>query len=349
MAFSASGLPFDDIRNLFDEMPGPDEHAAEDIREREAQLTKPAGSLGQLESLAEWMGTWQGRSRPTVTRPLIAVFAASHGIAARGVSAFPPEVTHQMVQNFASGGAAVNQLCTTYELGLKVFELALDYPTGDIVETDAMDEKGCAATIAYGMEAISGGIDLVGLGEMGIGNTAVAAAIFHALYGGEAADWVGRGTGVDDAGLTRKAEAVAAAVGRIGSTRDPLEILRRLGGREIAAMVGTIIAGRMERVPVIVDGFVTTAAAAIVHAMRPDAIDHCLFAHCSAEAAHGAVLQRLGRKPLLDLGLRLGEGTGAAIAASIVRAAVATHAGMATFGDAGVAEKGSEPRPPTTH
>ena len=220
-----------------------------------------------------------------------------------------------------------------------MFELALDQPTPDIAAADAFDEKSCAATIAFGMEAVAGGVDLLCLGEMGIANTTVAAAIFHALYGGEAADWVGRGTGVDDAGLDRKADAVAAAVARIGGERDGLEVLRRLGGREIAAMVGAILAARIERVPVIVDGFVTTAAASIVHALRPQAIEHCLFAHRSAEAAHGRVLQRLGKTPLLDFGMRLGEGTGAALAAGIVKAAVAMHAGMATFDEAGVAKK----------
>jgi nicotinate-nucleotide--dimethylbenzimidazole phosphoribosyltransferase len=189
------------------------------------------------------------------------------------------------------------------------------------------------------MEAIAGGVDLLCLGEMGIANTTVASALCFALYGGNASEWVGRGTGVDDRGLERKAKAVAAAVARIGGERDPLEILRRVGGREIAATLGAILAARMERVPVLVDGFVSTAAAALLHGMRPDAIDHCLFAHRSAEAAHAAVLERLGKAPLLDLGMRLGEGTGAALAAGLVKAAIAVHAGMATFHAAGVAER----------
>jgi nicotinate-nucleotide--dimethylbenzimidazole phosphoribosyltransferase len=323
-----------------EELPGPDEAAAAAVRARDAALTKPAGSLGRLESIAEWLAAWQGRAPPAVARPLVAVFAANHGIAARGVSAFPPAVTRQMVANFAAGGAAINQICKAHDLGLKVFELALDRPTPDIVVEDAFDERACAATIAYGMEAVGGGVDLLCLGEMGIANTTVAAAIFHALYGGEAADWVGRGTGVDDAGLKRKAEAVEAAVARIGAGRDPLEVLRRLGGREIAAMAGALLAARMERVPVIVDGFVTTAAAALVHAMRADGLDHCVFAHRSAEAAHGRALERLGKAPLFDLGMRLGEGTGAALAAGIVRAAAAVHSGMATFEQAGVGERG---------
>ncbi|MGH6926306.1 MAG: nicotinate-nucleotide--dimethylbenzimidazole phosphoribosyltransferase [Propylenella sp.] len=339
MRRAETGLPFDDIRRLVDDLPGPDEAARAAVKARDATLTKPAGSLGRLEEIAAWMAAWQGKAKPAVTRPLVAVFAANHGIAARGVSAYPQAVTRQMVANFSAGGAAINQICNSYGLGLKVFELALDQPTPDIVVEDAFDEKSCAATIAYGMEAVAGGADLLCLGEMGIANTTVAAAVFHALYGGAASDWVGRGTGVDDVGLTRKADAVAAAIARIGSGREPLEVLRRVGGREIAAMVGAILAARMERVPVIVDGFVTTAAAALVQAMRPDAIDHCLFGHCSAEAAHAAVLRRMGKEPLLSLDMRLGEGTGAALAAGIVKAAVATHAGMATFAEAGVAGK----------
>jgi nicotinate-nucleotide--dimethylbenzimidazole phosphoribosyltransferase len=334
-----AGLPFDDIRRLVAGLRGPDEAAREAVLARDAVLTKPPGSLGRLEEIAAWVAAWQGRSTPAVARPLITVFAANHGIASRGVSAYPQAVTRQMVANFSAGGAAINQICEAHGIGLKVFELALDHPTPDIVVEDAFDEKSCAATIAYGMEAVAGGVDLLCLGEMGIANTTVAAAVYHALYGGSAADWVGRGTGVDDEGLQRKSDAVSAAMARIGATRDPLEVLRRVGGREIAAMVGAILAARSERVPVIVDGFVTTASAAVLHALRPDAIDHCLFAHRSAEAAHGAVLQRLGKQPLLDLGMRLGEGTGAALAAGIVKAAVAVHAGMATFESAGVAGK----------
>src|SRR5688500_269003 len=285
MERAVSGLPFDDIRRLVRDLPGPDAAAEAAARSRDAALTKPAGSLGRLEEIAVWCAAWQGRTPPKVVRPLVAIFAANHGIAARGVSAYPQAVTQQMVKNFAAGGAAINQLCKAQDLGLKVFELALDQPTPDIVVQDAFDERSCAATIAYGMEAIAGGVDLLCLGEMGIANTSVAAAICFALYGGKASEWVGRGTGVDDRGLTRKADAVAAAVARIGGERDPLEILRRLGGREIAATLGAIVAARTEHVPVVVDGFVSTAAAAILHGMRPDAIDHCLFAHRSAEAA----------------------------------------------------------------
>ncbi|MAA99917.1 MAG: nicotinate-nucleotide--dimethylbenzimidazole phosphoribosyltransferase [Stappia sp.] len=339
MSLSSSALPFDDIRNLVRQMPGPDEEAIAEVRAREVQLTKPAGSLGRLESLAEWVAAWSGRGKPRITRPVVAIFAANHGVAERGVSAFPASVTRQMVENFSAGGAAINQLCIAHDLGLKVFDLALDLPTPDIVEEDAFDEANCAATMAFGMEAVSGGTDLLCIGEMGIGNTTVAAAVLSGLFGGTPGDWVGPGTGVDDDGMARKREAVEGAVARIAGTRDPLEVLRRVGGREIAAMSGAVLAARLQRIPVIVDGFVATAAVAVLHAMDPSALDHCIFAHRSAESAHGRALEHMGKEPLLDLGMRLGEGTGAALAAGIVKAAVSTHTGMATFADAGVAGK----------
>ncbi|MCA3563071.1 MAG: nicotinate-nucleotide--dimethylbenzimidazole phosphoribosyltransferase [Methylocystis sp.] len=338
---SATGLPFDDIRALVGMMRGPDEAAIAAVRARDAQLTKPAGSLGRLEDIAAFIAGWQRNATPAITRPLVAVFAANHGVVKQGVSPFPQEVTRQMMENFAAGGAAINQICATFDIGLKVFDLALDHPTRDITEEAALDEKAAAATIAFGMEATAGGSDLLCLGEMGIGNTTVAAAIYHALYGGKAADWVGRGTGIDDAGMARKVAAVEKAVALHGShLSDPLEILRRLGGREIAAIAGAILAARLQNVPVILDGYVVTAAAAILHAMDASALGHCLAGHVSAEGAHRAVLDHLNLKPILDLGMRLGEGSGAALAAAIVRAAVACNTGMATFDQAKVSGKG---------
>lgn len=337
---SATGLPFDDVRALIGMMRGPDQAAMAAVVARDAVLTKPAGALGRLEEIAAFIAGWQGKPRPAVTRPLVAIFAANHGVVKQGVSPFPQEVTRQMMENFTAGGAAVNQICATFDIGLKVFDLALEFPTGDITEEPALDEKAAAATIAFGMEATAGGSDLLCLGEMGIGNTTIAAAIYLALYGGNAADWVGRGTGVDDAGLARKVAAVEKAVAlhrpHLG---DPLEVLRRLGGREIAAMVGAILAARLQNVPVILDGYVVTAAAAILHAIDSTALDHCLAGHVSAEGAHAEVLKRLGLKPVLDLGMRLGEGSGAALAVAVVKAAVACHNDMATFAQAKVSGK----------
>jgi len=335
-----TALPFDDIRALLGKMPGPDEAAIAAAREREAVLTKPAGSLGRLEEISAFLAGWQGSAKPHVDNPLVAVFAANHGVVAQGVSPFPQSVTQAMVANFTSGGAAINQICKSLDISLKVYELALEKPTGDITREPAMDERVCAGTIAFGMEALASEPDLLVLGEMGIGNTTSAAAIYHALYGGAAEDWVGRGTGVDDAGLKRKAEAVRAAVARHKAhLSDPLEVLARLGGREIAAMAGAVLAARLRKTPVMLDGFVVCSAAAVLQALDPSALDHCLAGHVSAERAHREVLKRLGKAPLLDLGMRLGEGSGAAVAVGVVKAAVACHNGMATFAEAGVAGK----------
>lgn len=336
---SVSGLPFDDFRNLIANLPGPDSMALASARDRDSQLTKPLGSLGRMEEIAFWLAAWTGR-KPAVNRPLVAIFAGNHGVTKQKITPYPPEVTKQMVANFSNGGAAINQICATYDLGLKVFDLALDYPTADITEEAALSERDCAATMAFGMEAIAGGTDLLCLGEMGIGNTTIAAAINLALYGGTAEDWVGPGTGSEGEVLKRKIAAVEKAVAlHKDHLSDPLEILRRLGGREIAAIAGAILAARMERIPVLLDGYVVTAAAAILKAANPSALDHCLIGHVSAEPAHMKAIEKLGKTPLLALGMRLGEGSGAALAAGIVKAAAACHTGMATFDSAGVSNK----------
>ena len=333
---SVTGLPFDDFRALLRDLPGPDARALVAARDRDAQLTKPPGSLGRLEEIAFWLAAWSGRS-PAVNRPLVAIFAGNHGVTKHGVTPFPSSVTQQMVENFAAGGAAINQICITHDLGLKIFDLALDYPTGDITCEAALSERDCAATMAFGMEAVAGGTDLLCLGEMGIGNTTIAAAIHYALYGGSAEEWVGPGTGSEGEVLQRKIAAVEKAVAfHKDHLDDPLEILRRLGGREIAAMAGAILAARMQKVPVIIDGYVATAAAAILKAANPSALDHCLIGHVSAEPGHLKSIDRLGKTPLLALGMRLGEGTGAALAAGIVKSAAACHSGMATFATAGI-------------
>lgn len=333
--------PYADILELITLAPAGNEEAVAVVRERDAQLTKPAGSLGELERLVEHLARWQGKGKPTLDNPMVAVFAGNHGVTARGVSAFPAEVTQQMVANFTNGGAAISQICALHEINLRVFELALELPTGDITSEPAMDDKMCAATIAYGMEAIAGKPDLLCLGEMGIGNTTVAAALYAALFGGNGADWVGRGTGVDDHGLTRKAEAVDAALAHHGDALDhPLTILARVGGREIAAMMGALIAARHHKIPVIVDGFVATSAAAVAYAINPAALDHCIFAHVSAEGGHPKALAAMEKQPLLSLGMRLGEGSGAALGAVIAKTALHLHNKMATFAEAAVSGKG---------
>jgi nicotinate-nucleotide--dimethylbenzimidazole phosphoribosyltransferase len=327
----------DEIRALMGHLPGPDLDAGAAAALREKQLTKPAGALGRLEELAAWLAVWQGRHPPTLDHPRTIVFAANHGVAARGVSAYPAAVTAQMVQNFIAGGAAVNQLCKTIDADLRVYEMNLDTPTGDIVDGPAMSEEECARAIAYGMMAVEPGIDALAVGEMGIANTTIAAALCLALFGGDAAGWTGPGTGIVGAALKKKREVVAAAVARHQpEAGDPFDMLRRLGGLEFAAMTGAILAARMGRVPVVLDGFCAGAAAAVLYAADPRALDHCVAGHVSAEPGHRRLLDRLGKPPLLDLGMRLGEASGATLALGILKAAAACHAGMASFAEAGV-------------
>ncbi|MET0438003.1 MAG: nicotinate-nucleotide--dimethylbenzimidazole phosphoribosyltransferase [Devosia sp.] len=331
---------FSDIVELLTAVPDGDEAAVAAVRRRDAELTKPAGSLGRLEELVEFLARWQHRQTPRLENPMVTIFAGNHGVADQGVSAFPQDVTAQMVANFTNGGAAISQICGLHEINLRVFELALELPTGDITQEAALDDQMCAATIAYGMEAVAGKPDIIGLGEMGIGNTTIAAAIFAALYGGTGADWAGRGTGVDDAGYARKIDAIDLALALHQDALDhPLAILARLGGREVAAMLGALIAARHQKVPVIIDGYVATAAAAIAHAVNPEAIDHCLFAHVTAEGAHARVLEHMGKAPLLDLGMRLGEGTGAALGVVLAKTALHLHTNMATFDSASVSRR----------
>lgn len=331
------GRPFDDFRALLHNLPQPDETALAAARVRQEKLVKPQGALGRLEDIAIWLAGWRGQEKPLVTRPLVAIFAGNHGVTDENVTPFPRQVTQQMVDNFAAGGAAINQMCIINDLGLKIYDLALEYPTMNISKNAAMDEHGCAATMAFGMEVIAGGTDLVCLGEMGIGNTTVASALAFGLFGGEAEDWVGPGTGSTGAYFNRKLETVRKAVAlHSAHLDDPFEALRRLGGREFAAVTGAILAARMEKIPVILDGFAVTAAAAVLFKAHPGALDHCLVGHVSAEPGHRRLLEKLGKEPLLDFGMRLGEGTGAALAAGIVKSAALCHAQMATFEQAGI-------------
>jgi nicotinate-nucleotide--dimethylbenzimidazole phosphoribosyltransferase len=242
-----------------------------------------------------------------------------------------------MVQNFTAGGAAVNQLCRVFDAGLKVYEMSLDSPTGDITVEPAMSEDECARAMAYGMMAVEPGIDALALGEMGIGNTTAAAALCAGLFGGAAELWTGPGTGVAGAALAGKRAAVAEAVARHqGPARDSFDLLRRLGGLELAAIAGAVMAARLARVPVVLDGFASTAAAAVLFAADPHALDHCIVAHLSAEPGHRRLVEQIGHRPLFDLGMRLGEASGATLAFGILKAAVACHNGMATFAEAGV-------------
>ena len=321
------------IRAALAALPGPDADAARAARARDAQLTKPPGALGRLEDLAVWYAGWRGQAAPRIASPQVLVFAGNHGVAARGVSAFPAEVTAGMVANFEAGGAAINCLARMAGARFAVVALGLDRPTADFTRGPAMAEGEAAAAFRAGWDAVPPGADVLVTGEMGIGNTTAAAAIAAALLGGEG--WAGRGTGVDDAGLRRKEAAVAAGLAA-NPDRTGLGVLAALGGREIAAMAGAIAGARSHRIPVVLDGFICGAAALCLRAERADALDHCVAGHLSAEGAHGRMLEAMGMAPLLSLGLRLGEGSGAALALQVLRGAVDCHSGMATFAEAGL-------------
>ena len=334
---SAPFTTLSDFRDVLAAAPVMDATARDGAVARNAQLTKPPGALGRLEDIAIWYAAWRGDARPVITAPQVIIFAGNHGVCAQGVSAFPPEVTVQMVANFEHGGAAINQLSKAFGASMDVHALDLDTPTADFTVAPAMTQAELIAALQTGWGAVDPQADLLVTGEMGIGNTTSAAAVAAAVLGGDPADWTGRGTGVDDAGLARKTDVVARGLA-LHDTSDPLEALRCLGGRELAAMAGAIAAARYHKIPVILDGFICSAAAAVLHSAADGALDHTVAGHLSAEGAHRRLLDGIGKEPILSLGLRLGEGSGAALAMGVVKAAVACHSGMATFAEAGVSD-----------
>jgi nicotinate-nucleotide--dimethylbenzimidazole phosphoribosyltransferase len=326
------------VQNLLADLPGPDKSAREAAAARQAQLTKPTGSLGRLEELVLWLAAWQGTHPPTLDHPHVIVFAGNHGIAARGISAYPADVTAQMVANFRNGGAAINALSRYAFANLSVVPIKLEQPTEDFTSTPAMSEQELADALDIGRTSIPEGTDLLLLGEMGIGNTTSAAALACALFGDVPSNWVGAGTGVDADGISRKQQAIENALIFHGDTlSDPLEALRRVGGRELAAIAGACLEARRRQIPVVLDGYVSSVSAAVLSAFDPSALDHCCIGHVSAEPGHRRLLERLGKRALLDLDMRLGEASGAAVALSIIGAALAAHTNMATFAEAGVA------------
>lgn len=325
-----------EFRTTLEAATGPDMASIAGAKDRNSQLTKPPGALGRLEDLAIWYAGWRDTDRPSIEAPQVIVFAGNHGVCAQGVSAFPPEVTVQMVANFEHDGAAINQLAKANGATLHVHALDLDMPTQDFTTAPAMSEAEVVLALATGWNAVDPNADLLVTGEMGIGNTTSAAAVAAAVLGGTADEWVGRGTGVDDDGLVRKISVVSRGLA-LHDTSDPLQALRCLGGRELAAMAGAIAAARHHRIPVILDGFICCAAAAALEMSVEGALDHTVAGHLSAEGAHGKLLEALGKQAILSLGLRLGEGSGGTLAIGVLKSAIACHSGMATFAEAGVA------------
>lgn len=330
----------DDVKQAALKTVLPHENYKQQAEIRQTELTKPMGSLGRLEEIAIWLSAWQGRAKPKLEHVDTLIFAGNHGIAAQGVSLFPAEVTAQMVGNFKAGGAAINQLCKANGSNLKVMAIDLDTPTQDFSQAPAMDEAEFLTAINIGANAVDDAADMIILGEMGIANTSSASAIALALFGGKAGDWTGKGTGLEADAVVKKTKIIAQAIELHKSyLSDPLEVLRRLGGRELAAIFGAALVARAKKIPILLDGFICCAAVAPLFALNEDALSIALAGHQSQELAHEKLLEKLRLKPLLKLDMRLGEGSGAAVALNIVRSAIAAHNGMATFAEAAVSNK----------
>lgn len=336
----------------------PDEDAAAAARARQGELTKPPGALGDLEAFAITLAGWQGRVLPRLDRVHIAVFAADHGVTDEGVSAFPSAVTAEMIKNFVCGGAAISVLARALNATLEVinlgtigqgviagiYDVALGPGTANFVNGPAMTEAQLEGALEAGRQsierALGHGAQLYVGGDMGIGNTTAAAALACALLSAKPEALAGPGTGLDERGVARKAAVIRRALDKhSGHLRTPRHALQRLGGFEIAALAGAYVRCAQLGLPALIDGFISGAAALVASRMRPGAQAWWLFAHRSKEPGHAAILTELEARPLLDLGMRLGEGSGAAVAVPLLRLACELHAGMATFAEAGVSGK----------
>jgi nicotinate-nucleotide--dimethylbenzimidazole phosphoribosyltransferase len=326
-----------DIRPLFDALPAPDESASSSLRDRTASVLRPLGALARLDEVAIWLAGWQRTASPEVGSPATVVFVADHGVAQEGVSAYPAAVTEAMLRALQGGVATAAAMARAIGATLDVVDVGVGRPTGNLATEPALTEERFRECLDAGRHAVTAlDADLLVLGEMGIANTTAAAAVSAALFGGLTELWVGRGTGIDDATFARKLAVVEAARRRIDDVTDPFEILRHVGGAELAAIAGAALEARRRSLPVVLDGFVVTAAVAALGVAQPGALDHCLAGHCSGEAGHRLLLDKLGMSPLLDLGLRLGEGSGALAAVPLVALAATAVTDVATFDEWGL-------------
>ncbi|MGB3735578.1 MAG: nicotinate-nucleotide--dimethylbenzimidazole phosphoribosyltransferase [Ilumatobacter sp.] len=314
------------------ELPGPDHGAVAAVTERAATVLRPPGALQWLDDVAAWKAGWQRSTTPTVERPAVLVFAGDHGVAAADVSNYPSDVTGAMLTATQNGQATINAFARSAGASVTAIDVGVGDPTGDMRTEAALTPERFDAITRTAFDAVDAlDTDLLVLGELGIGNTTAAAAIAAAFAGGEATVWVGRGTGVDDDGLARKQAAVQESVRRIAGVMDPLEILREVGGSELVAMAAACVAARHRSIPVVLDGYICTASMLPLHRANTTALDHCIVGHCSAEPGHRLLLDRLDKKPLLDLDMRLGEGSGAMAAVPLVRMACAGVVEVPTF------------------
>jgi nicotinate-nucleotide--dimethylbenzimidazole phosphoribosyltransferase len=327
----------EELASLLASLPGRDEEAAAEVRDRASEVLRPTGALARLDEVAAWLAGWQRTTRPRVERPAAAVFVADHGVADEGVSAYPAGVTAEMLRALRAGVATASVMARGLGARLEVVDVGVGRPSGNIARETALTEGRFRECFEAGRRAVAGlaGADLLVLGEMGIANTTPAAAVSTALFGGQAEYWTGRGTGISDAAYVRKV-AVVEAVRRRADGCGPLEVLRRAGGSELVAIAGAVLEARLRSIPAVLDGFVVTAACAALEVARPGALDHCLAGHCSGEPGHRLLLDKLGKLPLLDLGLRLGEGSGALAAVPLVKLAAACLTEVATFAEWGL-------------
>jgi nicotinate-nucleotide--dimethylbenzimidazole phosphoribosyltransferase len=324
------------ILDLLNDLPDPDEAARDSVRRRAADVLRPSGALVRLDETAAWLAAWQRTTTPSVSRPALIVFAGDHGVVSEGVSAYPAEVTAAMLRALRDNAATATVLAADIGADVRVVDCGVGHPTGNIAIEPAMDIKRFTSCFELGRSAVhETDSDLLILGEMGIGNTTAAAAVAATLFGITSDDWTGRGTGVDDETLVRKIDAVRRARARVGSC-DEMEILRQLGGTEMVALAGAVVEARLKSLPVVIDGFVVTAAVASLEAARAGTLDHCIAGHRSPEPGHRLLLEKLGKEPLLDLGLGLGEGSGALAAVPLIRMAAAVVTEVATFEEWGL-------------
>jgi nicotinate-nucleotide--dimethylbenzimidazole phosphoribosyltransferase len=322
---------------FLEDLPDADLSAIAAVERRAAEVLRPMGALARLDAVAAWLAGWQRTTRPRVGSSAAVIFVGSHGVSEEGVSAYPSSVTGEMLGALRAGRATATVMARVLGAQLAVVDVSAGEPTGNLGREPALSSARFRRCFDAGRRAVAGlSADLLVLGEMGIGNTTAAAAICAALYGGPADDWTGRGTGIDDEALARKRAVVEAARDRLPAAIAPLEILREVGGSELVALAGATIEARRRSIPVLLDGFVVTAALAPLEVARTGALDHCLAAHVSSEPGHRRLLNRLGKAPLLDLGLRLGEGSGALAAVPLVTLAAACVSEVATFAEWGI-------------